>query len=253
MGPVCIATAVARRCAAVRSLKPAVAASAREEGRHVRILDSETAIQRLVTECFDSLEEQCTAADPWRCVPTLGTSSSCTVSATFASTAPINMMVIDDAADAGFIGAVTQVCVRPAADAGACDHVINPDELPDDAVVVPNATGKHFKGANDSVIENYGDVETILESDLGAVSCGWKAADVTRPLHSISKICGPAGGTVNSKQDVLFNNDVCVVVPPGIVAEILKRVTPVAAYAREGSLYVGDMVLSSFTRQGPKA
>ena len=76
MGPVCIATAVARRCAAVRSLKPAVAASAREEGRRVRTLDSETAIQRLVTECFDSLEigfaqslhlgekleEQCTAA-----------------------------------------------------------------------------------------------------------------------------------------------------------------------------------------------
>ena len=103
------------------------------------------------------------------------------------------------------------------------------------------------------MIENYGDVGTVLESDLGAVGCGWKAAAVSRPLHSVSKVAGPPGGIKNSKQDVLFNNDICVVVPPGIVAEILKRVTPVAQYAREGNLYVGDMVMSSFTRQGPKA
>ena len=165
----------------------------------------------------------------------------------------VNMMVIDDDGDAGVLAAVTQVRVRPAADSGACDHVINPDELPDDAFVSPNTTGKHFKGANDSVIENYGDVETILESDLGAISCGWKAANVSRPLHSLSKIAGPPGGIAHSKQDILINNDVCVVVPPGIVAEILKRVTPVASYAREGNLYVGDMILSSFPRQGPKA
>jgi len=37
------------------------------------------------------------------------------------------------------------------------------------------------------------------------------------------------------------------------VAEILKRVTPVAQYAREGNLYVGDVILSGFARQGPKA
>jgi hypothetical protein len=52
---------------------------------------------------------------------------------------------------------------------------------------------------------------------------------------------------------VLFNNDLCVVVPPGIVAEILKRVTPVAKYDREGNLYVGDMTMSSFRRQEPVA
>ena len=77
-------------------------------------LDSETAIQRLVTECFDSLEEQCTAADPWRCVPTLGTSSSCTVSATFASTAPINMMVIDvQPTQASSVRSRKSACGRP--------------------------------------------------------------------------------------------------------------------------------------------
>ena len=72
------------------------------------------------------------------------------------------MMIEDDAGDSGLLGAVTQFRVRPAADSGACDHAINPDELPDDAVIIPNTTGKHFKGANDSVIENYGDVEAVL-------------------------------------------------------------------------------------------
>ena len=209
---------------------------------------SEETIKKLVGDCFDALEKS-TGYDN-SVEPTLG---SCTVSSTFESLTSVNMMIEDDAGDSGLLGTVTQVRVRPAADSGACDHVINPDELPDDAVIVPNTTGKHFKGANDSVIENYGDVETILESDMGAISCGWKAANVSRPLHSISRIAGPPGGLKNSKQDVLFNNDICVVVPPGIVAEILKRVAPVAQYAREGNLYVGDMVLSSFTRHGPQA
>ena len=163
----------------------------------------------------------------------------------------LNMLLEESAGDQ--LCSVTQVRVRPAMDSGSCDHVIDPDDLPQDCVVVPNTTGHHFRGANNSVIENFGDVETILESELGAISCNWKGAAVSRPLHSVSKVCGPAGGLKNSKQDVLFNNDICVVVPPGIVAEILKRVTPVAQYAREGNLYVGDMVLSSFHRQGPQA
>ena len=69
-------------------------------------------------------------------------------------------------------------------------------------------------------------------------------------MHSVSAVAGPAGGPSKAKQDVLFNNDLCVVVPPGIVNEILKRVKPVARYDREGNLYVGEMTMSSFPRQG---
>ena len=133
----------------------------------------------------------------------------------------------------------------------AVANVIHPRELPEDAVPVPNTSCKHFKGANDSVIENFGSCDTVLKSDLGSVGCGWQLADVSRPLHSVSKVTGPAGGPAVAKQDVLFNNDVCVVVPPGIVREILKRITPVARYDRTGKLYVGDMTMSSFRRQGP--
>ena len=55
-----------------------------------------------------------------------------------------------------------------------------------------------------------------------------------------------------AQQDVMFNNDLCVVMPPGLVRELLKRIKPIAQYDREGNLYVGDMVMSGFTRQGPE-
>ena len=63
--------------------------------------------------------------------------------------------------------------MRPVMVPGACDDVINPDELPDDAAVVLKTIGNHFSGANDSVVDNYGDVGTIVGSDLGAIGCGW--------------------------------------------------------------------------------
>ena len=151
----------------------------------------------------------------------------------------------------GILGTVEKVTIRPAMDSGSVDNVIHPRELPDDAEPRPNTSGKHFRGANNSVIEKFGSCDTILESPLGTVGCGWQLADVTRPLHSVSKVTGPAG--VPGKQDVLFNNEICVVMPPGVVNEILKRYKPIAEYKREGNLYVGEMTMSSFRRQGQKA
>ena len=52
--------------------------------------------------------------------------------------------------------------------------------------------------------------------------------------------------------DVLFNNKVCVVVPPGVVDAVLRQIKPVARYHREGGLYIADFTLSDFARQGPK-
>ena len=56
---------------------------------------------------------------------------------------------------------------------------------------------------------------------------------------------GPVG-----LQDVVFNNNTCYVVPPGIVAKIMEHVKPVAEYPREGNLYLAEVELSSFARQG---
>ncbi len=154
--------------------------------------------------------------------------------------------------DEGYVLSAEEVVkVKVAMDSGACDNVIDPDDLPDDCVITPDTTGKHFRGAHDSIIENCGDVGTILESDLGAIGCGWKAAAVSRPLHSVSKVAGPPGGIKNSKQDILFNNEKCYVVAPGVVKKIMESISAIAEYEREGNLYIGEMIVQSFHRHGP--
>ena len=161
---------------------------------------TDEAIRKLVSDCFDELEKNINVFPLQECLANTHALGSCPASATFNSLTSVNMMVEDDAGDSGLLDTITQARVRPAADSGACDHAINPGELPDDAVITPNATGKHFKGANDIVVEKYGDVDTVLGSDLGAISCGWKAANASRPPHSISRIVGPPGGLDDWKQ-----------------------------------------------------
>ena len=198
-------------------------------------------ITTMISECFKALEDVALEDG--------GNKGGKLEEVSGGSGGSINLL-FEEEADAGFIGAVERVRIRPAMDSGSTAHVLHPDDLPDNVEIKPNVTGKHFKGANDSVIENYGTCETVLESDLGKVGCSWTLAGVPRSLRSVSAVAGPAGGPSKAKQDVLFNNDLCVVVPPGIVNEILKRVKPVARYDREGNLYAGEMTMSSFPRQG---
>ena len=56
---------------------------------------------------------------------------------------------------------------------------------------------------------------------------------------------GPVG-----KQDVLFNNNSCYIVQPGVVAAIMKVIKAVAEYPRDGNLHFADVTLSSFVGQG---
>ena len=102
-------------------------------------------------------------------------------------------------------------------DSGAVDNVLHPRDLPSDAEPEPNTTGRHFVGARG---DRFGTCETKLETKLGAGGCKWQLADATRPLHSVSRVTGPAEGP--GKQDVLFNNKRCAVVPPGVVDKILE-------------------------------
>jgi hypothetical protein len=140
------------------------------------------------------------------------------------------------------------VTVQVALDSAACDNVINPDELPSDADYEPNETNKHFVGANDSHIERYGSCKTIMSSKHGDVGCNWQMAGVSRALHSVAVVAGPKNGP--GKQDILINNEKAYVVPPGIVKKLMETLKPVAEYEREGNLYVGEMKLQRFHRQG---
>ena len=123
--------------------------------------------------------------------------------------------------------------------------------MPKSVVISLNTTGKHFTGAGGDLIEKHGTATTSMSGARGAVGCKWDLADVTRSLNSVSQICRPENGP--GKADILFNNQRGVVVPPGIVDQILKKVAPIAEYPREGGLYVAEMTLSGFTRQGQDA
>ena len=135
-------------------------------------------------------------------------------------------------------------------DSAAVDNVIHPRALPEDIDYEPNDTGKHFVGSNDAHIERYGTCQTVLTSDKGDVGCQWQMADVSRALHSVARVTGPKDGP--GKQDVLFDNERCVVVPPGTVKRIMKTINAVAEYEREGNLYIAEMLMSRFPRQGNK-
>ena len=151
-----------------------------------------------------------------------------------------------------FIQSVAEkVKVKVAMDSGAVANVIHPKHLPPDATPEPNTTGKHFNGAGGDFIERFGTCMTELEGEHGSVGCDWDLADVSRALHSVSKVAGPYEGP--GKQDIVFNNKRCVVVPPGVLDAIMKHVKAVAEYKREGNLYVAEMTMSSFQRQEPKA
>ena len=142
--------------------------------------------------------------------------------------------------------------VKVAMDSGAVKHVTHPTTLPSGTIINPNQSGRHFSGASGETIEKYGDCLTTMVTKTGTeIAMPWNVADVARPLHAVSQVTGPADHPVG-KHDVLFNNKRCVVVEPGVVEYILQRVTPIAEYVREGDLYLAEMQLSAFGRQGRK-
>ncbi len=147
--------------------------------------------------------------------------------------------------------ATEKVTIRPAVDSGAVANVVHPKDLPADVEVEPNETDSHFVGAGGSRIRKFGRCRTRLKTQHGDIGCDWQVAEVTRPLHAVCQMTGPYDGP--GKQDVLFNNKKCVVVPPGVVDEILKRIRPVAEYGREGNLYLAEMEMSAFGRRGLEA
>ena len=146
-------------------------------------------------------------------------------------------------------GIQDEVKVKVAMDSGAVAPVVNPEDLPAGCQVVKDTSGKDFVGAGGERIRKYGTAKTIMCGKHGRVLCDWRVADVTRPLHSVSHVTGPEEHPVGY-QDVLFNNKKCVVVPPGVVERILATITPVAEYTRTGGLYLAEMTMSSFARQG---
>ncbi len=161
-------------------------------------------------------------------------------------------MLIEDQVQDGQLNAVQrEIKVKVAMDSGSVANVTHPITIPDGTNVAPNTSGENFSGAGGETIIKHGSCLTMMTGQHGQVGCQWQVADVTRPLNSVSQVTGPYDGP--GEHDVLFNNQTCVVVPPGIVKQILQQVKPLAEFPRDGNLYVAEMTLSSFTRQGQRA
>ena len=156
-------------------------------------------------------------------------------------------LIYDDEGD-DMIAALT-VVVEAAMGSGACASVLNPEDLPAGVEPSGNPTGAVFHGANNSPIRRFGSAVTRMKNKTMDVGCRWQLAEVSRPLNAVSEVCGPMGPV--GLQDVLFNNNTCYVVPPGIVAKIMEHTQAVAEYPREGNLYLAEIELSSFARQDP--
>ena len=112
-----------------------------------------------------------------------------------------------------------RVRVGVAVDSGATDNVIG--HLPSD-VVPGGPVGKPFSNASGGDIKKSSKVTTLMENADGKVGCAWTACAATRPLHSASKIAGLEDGP--GLQEVMFDNHVGVVMPPGLVKILLKHI-----------------------------
>ena len=108
-----------------------------------------------------------------------------------------------------------------------------------------NEEDNHYNGAGGEHAENYGKCDVLVN---GQLLLNTNVCVVSRALHSISQIAGPEGGP--GVHDVIFTNKKGIVLPAGLLDEILKKHKPVLEYDRRGGLYVTDIKLSSFTRQG---
>ena len=85
-------------------------------------------------------------------------------------------------------------------------------------------------------------------SIFGKLLLGTNVCEVSRSLHSISQIAGPEDGP--GVHDVIFTNKEGVVLPAGLLDEILKKHEPAPQYDWKGGLHVAAVKLSSLTRQG---
>ena len=150
----------------------------------------------------------------------------------------------------GVVGTSDEVEIEVAFDTGAVGNVCGPDDVPANAKLIPNRSGKNFTGAGGDTIINHGSINTMCTGEHGKVGCEWRVADITRPLHGGTQVTGPID---NPRQDVIMNAEGVYVVEPGVVKEMLKKLKPVVEYKRKGNLYLAKMKMTGFTRPGQGA
>ncbi len=140
------------------------------------------------------------------------------------------------------LAATEKVKVRIAADTGCVAHAIGPKHLPD-SVQVTQCDERLFVGAQGGGIDHYGEAQVRLQQEDGShITNTFQVLDVCRPLHSISMIA-------DSGHDMVFTKKCGIVVPEGVLDEVLARVKHIAEYPRAGGLYVAEMMVEAPRQQ----
>ena len=170
--------------------------------------------------------------------------------------APIEYESDDEDDDEAVMAAEEEIEVDVAIDSGAVDHVAGPKNIPQTVPVeAPQGEKKrNFVAANGNRMKNYGKAKvTVVQESGSRVGNTFQVTDVTRPLHSTSKIC-------DADHEVLFTKGEATVVPDGVLSKFLDSIQAVAKYPRRGGLYVARMkarapkaaAKQGFGRQGGK-
>ena len=163
---------------------------------------------------------------------------------------------IMDEEDEPILSTADTIRITSALDSGAVANVVSPECVPSGTMVTPNTTGTHYTGAGGGRITKHGSCTTIISDDQGRrVICPYNLADVSRPLNSVSQIAGPENQPEDESRaegnDILFSNKRAVVVPPGVVARVMKEMgEAILQWDRAGNLYTKEFNLQYFTRQG---
>ena len=147
-----------------------------------------------------------------------------------------------------------EIIIEVTIDSGSVEHVMNREEVPTCAVLESPGSrmGKNFMAANGTKLPNEGEfhLEVHPEGSMKGLNAVVQAANVTRPLFSVSKICDASTDT-----EVTFNSKIC---------QVKKGGRLVATFYRKGGLYTAKMRVndrsikkdsreaSSFPRQGVK-
>ena len=83
-------------------------------------------------------------------------------------------------------------CISIVVDSGACENVINPETAPGYAIRETPASkaGHAFTAANGDPIPNLGSIKLpIITTEGSSKHLNFCAADVTKPLASVKRIC----------------------------------------------------------------
>ena len=155
---------------------------------------------------------------------------------------PINVIEEVEPPQQPILAATEKVKVRIAADTGCVAHAIGPKHLPD-SVQVTQCDERLFVGAQGGGIDHYGEAQVRLQQEDGShITNTFQVLDVCRPLHSISMIA-------DNGHDMVFTKKCGIVVPEGVLDEVLARVKHIAEYPRTGGLYVAEMMVEAPRQQ----